>query len=89
MPNVMDVVKKYKDDRKITYHEFAKEVSRSLGKHDQVSINTVSTWGQGKYNPDYWMLVHLVMNDSGWIADFARDCLAVIKPEIWKSKVNM
>lgn len=83
-PNVAKVVHLYKEQQgRLTYREFADALTEALGKHDSVSYNAVAFWGMGRYNPDYWMLVHLVTFNSSWPGDFARDCLAVMKPEIW------
>lgn len=82
-PSVAGIVWKYKDEQRITYGQFSEQLSSALGKHDDVSKTSVANWGQGTFNPDYWMLVYLVTHASGWTADFARDCLAVMKPEMW------
>lgn len=84
--NVADIVHKFKEDQRVTYIQFAEEMSRILGKHDNIAYNTVSMWGTGRNNPDYWMLVHLAKLQVNWISGFAFSCLKRMRPDIWEKK---
>ena len=80
--NIPTIVNQYKEKAgRLTIPEFAQKISKELRPWGTVSESAVSKWAQGKNKPEIFMLLYLRDNAySGWVKDFAKDCLQVRKP---------
>lgn len=57
------------------------QFGRALG----VTRQAIYNWERGINRPDPMLLIKLTIRHSDWRADFARECLITLKPELFEA----
>ena len=79
-----------------THHHQVKEIVRSHRARQKLSLaqfgrvigvtrQAIYNWEQGLNRPDPMLLIELTIRHSDWRADFARECLINLKPELFEA----
>ncbi len=80
---IQKVVSSYRKQSGLSLRNFAQELSAGLKEEDRITYETIRNWERGIYNPNFGLLMTLVMTTRDWRSDFAFDCLSAIRPEIY------
>jgi hypothetical protein len=77
------VVMKYLVHQGLTLRDFAAALSQDLGDGFKITHPTVINWRDGKTLPETDFLALVAIRYRDWRRDFALECLALKKPEVW------
>lgn len=78
------------------HHHQVKEIVRSTRARQNLSLaqfgraigvtrQAIYNWERGLNRPDPMLLIKLTIRHSDWRADFARECLITLKPELFEA----
>ncbi len=88
MKPIQYIVKKYRQQRGLSLRRFAEALqgdailSADLGM--EISHQTIKNWEDGIHNPQFSFLMMLAMTARDWRMDFAFDCLAALRPQLYE-----
>ena len=82
MEKVQDVVQRYLENAGVSLRKFAEALTESV-RFDGLSHNAVMLWRDGISEPDTDFLCLMLLAYKDWRFDFALECLAAKRPEIW------
>jgi hypothetical protein len=77
-----EIVSRYMDQQGMTLRGFAEALSERL-PGEEIGHSTVVNWREGKTAPTTDFLVTVLMRYRDWRFDFALECLAEKRPEVW------
>ena len=88
MTEIYEVTRAYRKKEKLSLRGFADEINADL-VNTNVTYGTVSRWEQevNYYEPDMRLLFECLATYSDWRADWARDCLKSMWPDLFMSGV--
>lgn len=89
MPNnVSEIVKKYRQEQKMSLREFAAALNKPLAilDGDGPSYQAVYSWENGDYEPKIMTLNLIALHTNDWRRDFAFECLATLRPDLYPAK---
>jgi transcriptional regulator with XRE-family HTH domain len=81
------IVKEYRKERGFSLRKFAEALSKDIP--EDISHQTVKNWEDGVHEPDFSFLVGLALTIRDWRGDFAFDCLAAMKPDIYEPMTSI
>ena len=79
---ISEVIQSHRSSQKLTQQEFADILTEKL-PGISLTKQAIHNWESGKQSPGYLFLISIFMAYGDWRCDFARECLAVLKPELW------
>lgn len=82
MEQVQDVVIRYMERTGLTLRKFADALALQI-REETLSHSAVLRWRDGRSEPDTDFLCRCLLAYRDWRFDFALDCLAAKRPEIW------
>lgn len=88
MAETFEVTKAYRTARGLSLRAFADEINKNL-VNTNVTYATVSRWEQERnyYEPDLRLLFECIATYRDWRSNWAKDCLASMFPDLFKSGV--
>jgi hypothetical protein len=83
--SISDITKNYLDKTGMTLRRFADELCSGLSYDGDINVShvTVINWRDGKTEPGTDFLTLVLLRNHDWKADFALECLAAKRPEVW------
>lgn len=82
MKKIDQIIQKYRNQQNLSQQELADALTEAL-PGVSLTRQAVHNWESGRQAPGYLFLVSVFMAYGDWRCDFARECLAVLKPELW------
>lgn len=79
---VSDIVIRYLESTGLTLRQFANNLAHQL-RDETLSHSAVLRWRDGVSEPDTDFLCLCLMAYRDWRFDFALECLAAKRPEVW------
>ena len=89
MKPIQLITRKYRSQRDLSLRDFAKKLSEDLVGGEKVSHQTIKNWEDGVHKPDFSFLVTMALTKRDWRGDFALDCLATIRPQIYEPMTSI
>jgi transcriptional regulator with XRE-family HTH domain len=86
---IQKIVSEYRKQRGLSLHDFAQELSEDLKPQEHVTYETIRNWENGIYQPNFQLLMTLALTVRDWRGDFAFDCLAAMKPDIYEPMTSI
>lgn len=88
MAETYEVTRNYRNIHNLTVRDFAKAINKHL-VNTNVSFATVSRWEQERnyYEPDLRLLFECFATYRDWRAEWARDCLQSMFPDLFVSGI--
>jgi len=88
MAELFEVTKEYRATKRMSLREFADELNRNL-VNTNVTYATISRWEKAEnfYEPDPRLLFECMATYRDWRAEWARDCLVSMFPDLFISGI--
>lgn len=88
MAEIYEVTRAYRAAQKLSLRGFADEINQDL-VNTNVTYGTVSRWEQERnyYEPDLRLLFECIATYRDWRAEWAKDCLRAMFPDLFLSGV--
>jgi len=88
MNEIFQVTKSYRIAQRLSLRDFAEELNKNL-VNTNVTYATVNRWEHedNYYEPDMRLLFECIATYSDWRAEWARDCLQSMFPDLFLSGV--
>jgi transcriptional regulator with XRE-family HTH domain len=83
MKSTQQIVSRYRKSKKLSLRKFAAVLVENI-QGESLSYMTVKNWEDGINTPDFSFLMTLALKCRDWRGDFAFDCLAAIKPNLYQ-----
>ena len=82
MKDFPSIVKEYRQKQQLSLRDFAAALSDGQAG-DGISYQSIRNWETGVYTPSIDLFMALAMKTGDWRRDFAFDCLAALRPDIY------
>ena len=79
---ISELTRKYRSERELTLAQFAQALMEKIPA-DNVSKQSVHHWESGKHRPAGDFLLLVAMRYGDWRRDWALNCLAVMRPDLY------
>lgn len=84
MTDLASVTRNYRKLNSLSQEEFGAALAEQLPEYS-FTKQAVSQWEKGKNKPDFEFLVLSAMRYSDWRRDWAFECLAALRPEVFSA----